>query len=187
MIDENQVRSIANEVFDDRATRNQFGVSQIPAHAHTGVESLPVDPNDLVNASAYFALRNITLDSTSLSTLHGTPVVLIPAKGVTTSSTTINSFIVVEGVSAKLLYGGTAYTGTTNLEIRYTDSSGVRVVNDLPNSFLVSTSTAYQHASGTTSVFTPAINSPVVIVSTSPISTGNSNIMVLAKYRVVSL
>ena len=46
-MDENKIRAIIRDELNKYATKNQFGVSKIPAHAHTGVEVSRVDGNDL--------------------------------------------------------------------------------------------------------------------------------------------
>lgn len=187
MMNEAWVNGLIDKRLNSNLSDNQFGVSKIPAHTHNGTDSLKVDPNDLTNSSLYFATQKTTISSDQLLLLHGTPVIIVPSVGVTSSSTTINAFSVVEGISAKLYYGGTQYAGTTTLQFRYTNASGVKVSEDMPNSFLVGTATAYQHISGTTTVFTPVTNAPVVVSTTSPLTAGNSYIVILTKYRTVSL
>lgn len=46
-MNEDQIRQIAQAVYDDNNSRNQYGVSLIPAHQHTGTDSLPVSYTNL--------------------------------------------------------------------------------------------------------------------------------------------
>lgn len=49
MIDENQVKRIVGRALDDRENLNAFSVSLIPYHAHTGIDSPPIDYINLLN------------------------------------------------------------------------------------------------------------------------------------------
>lgn len=63
-----EVKNIAKDIFDkafdekidDYATKNQAGVSKIPAHNHDGVSVSKVDANNLSFSVPYFKLVNLT-------------------------------------------------------------------------------------------------------------------------------
>lgn len=191
-MDEDLIRQIAQQeaqrIIQETINQNAFGVSLIPVHDHDGVGSPQVDPNDLINANYYFAISQTTLSSSQIKALNTTPVTLVPAFGSMSTSTNLNSVIIVEGITAKNYFRGTAYTGANNLEFRYTGASGTKVTADIPNTFINSASSTYNHVAGITSVFTPVINSPVVVVV--PVAnpaTGNGQIIITVKYRIVTI
>ena len=172
----------------DYFSKNQYGVTPIPYHHHDGIDSAQVSFDSLVNASSYVALRSVTLSPTQIKALNTTPVTLVPSFGTNSSNTGINYVYIVEGITARLMYGGTAYTGANALEFRYTDSSGVKVTADLASTFINSSVNTFAHVAGITTAFTPAYNAPIVV--TVPVAnpgTGNSKITFVVKYRVVSI
>ncbi len=187
-MERNEVQQLIDQSIANNANKNMFGVSNIAAHTHNNTDSLPIDPNDLINASLYFAVRQVTLTSAQILTLHTTPVTLIPALGNTSSATAPNTIIIVEGITAKIYAGANAYTGANNLEFRYTNASGIKVTADIANTFINSASNAYAHVAGIITTFTPVSYSPIIVcVPTADPGAGNGNIVVSVKYRVISL
>ena len=67
------------------AKTNMFGVAEIPAHSHTGVDSNKVDFTNLTNKKRYILYRILdpTSDTSVLSTVGGDFV--MPFKGIVTS------------------------------------------------------------------------------------------------------
>ncbi len=186
MIDENDVRQIVQDEMFKTNTKNQYGVSPIPVHTHNGTDSVQVDFNSLINSSLYAVVATYTLSTAQILTLHTTPVTLISAFGTNSSNVGINYVYIVEGITARLMYGGTAYTGANNLEFRYTDASGVKVTADLANTFINSSANTFAHVAGIVTAFTPVYNSPIVVsVPTADPGTGNSKIALIIKYRIV--
>jgi hypothetical protein len=57
-MDEQQIRAIIQDELEKYATGNQFGVSRIPTHNHTGVDSPQIDGNNLDFAQLIFKLPN---------------------------------------------------------------------------------------------------------------------------------
>ncbi len=53
MDDNNAVRKIVKDELRRYAIRNQYGVSKIPAHAHTGTDSLPILQKNIINNNKY--------------------------------------------------------------------------------------------------------------------------------------
>ncbi len=52
-----EVKKLFDEYINDYAKGNQFGVSMIPAHQHTGMDSLNVDYADLANKLDFQVIR----------------------------------------------------------------------------------------------------------------------------------
>lgn len=170
------------------AQDNQYSVNPIPYHHHDGTDSPQVDFPNLTNASSYVALKTVTLSPVQVLALNTTPVVLIPPFGTNSSNTGINYVYIVEGITARLMYGGTAYTGANNLEFRYTDASGTKVTADMANTFINSSTNTFAHVAGIVTAFTPVYNSPIIVrTPTANPGTGNSKITFVIKYRVVSI
>lgn len=168
--------------------RNQYEVSPIAVHSHNGVDSPQVAVESLINAPLYIAIKTVTLSPAQILALNTTPVILLPAFGTNSSNVGINYVYIVEGITAKIYYGGTAYTGANALEFRYTDASGAKVTADISNTFINSTVNTFNHVAGIVTSFTPVFNSPIIvrIPSANP-GTGNSKITFVIKYRVVSM
>lgn len=188
-MDEKQIRQIAQEEIQKNANDNVFSVNPIPVHSHTGTDSPQVNPSDLINFSLYATVQQTTLSTSQILALHTTPISLVPPSGLGSSMTNINSFTVVEGISAKIYAGTIAYTGANNLEFRYTNGSGTKVTADIANTFINTTagSQAYAHVAGVTTQFTPVVNSPIVVaVPTANPGAGNGKIVISVKYRVIS-
>lgn len=147
---------------------------------HTGVDGQQIRPQDLLQAANYFALAKITLTAAQVKALHTTPITIVPAPGP-------NSAIIVMGITARLVYNGTAYTGANNLELRYTGASGAKVTADMGSTFLNGTATAYDSVAGVVTELTPAINAPITVsVPVANPGTGNSPITFTTKYRIIN-
>ncbi len=189
-MEQKEIQQLINQTLDQRQQANTFGVSLIPAHAHTGADSLPINPNDLINFALYAQVRQVTLSSVQIKALHTTPITLVPALGNGATAANPNSVIIVEGITAKIYAGGTAFTGANNLEFRYTDASGIKVTADMASTFINTTANtqAYDHVAGIITEFTPVFNSPIVVsVPTASPGAGNGTITFSVKYRVIML
>lgn len=188
MITEDDVRQIAQEEITKNTNKNVYSVSPIPIHNHDGINSIPIDPNTLINSSLYFTVREITLSSAKILALNTTPITLIPAIGSSATSTNLNTVIIVEGITAKIYAGSVAYTGANALEFRYTNASGVKITADIANTFINSASNNYIHVAGIITAFTPVFNSPIVVcVPTANPANGNGKIVLSIKYRIITL
>lgn len=187
-MNEQEIRKIVqNEIFNT-SRQNQYDVSPVPIHTHNGTDSVQVSFESLVNASSYIALKTVTLSPSQILSLNTTPVILIPSFGTNASNIGINYVYIVEGITARLYYGSVAYTGANNLEFRYSDASGIKVTADLPATFINSSANTFAHVAGIVTAFTPVFNSPIVVtVPTANPATGNSKIILVIKYRVVSI
>lgn len=167
-----------------RDQSKQFEVVKIPAHTHNGSDSLPIAYEYLSNVGQYALVSRVTLTPDDILDLNTTPVTLVQQPGTL-------SVIIVESITARLLYGGTAYTGANALEFRYTDGSGAKVTADIPNTFINSSANAFYHAPAVSAAFVPVEGGNdfdgriVVSVPTADPATGNSSITIVTKYRTV--
>lgn len=188
---ENQeFKELFDQAINNYANRNMFDVAKIPYHHHDGVDSVQISFENLVSSKNYVGIANVTLSSTQIKALKDTPIIIVPLQttGSTTPSTSIGTVIIVEGITAKIIYNGTAYTGANNLEFRYTGVSGTKVTADIANTFINTAGSAYAHVAGIVTAFTPVPNTPIVVcVPTANPGTGNSTIQLIIKYRLVNL
>lgn len=183
-----EILQFIKQEIQKNAIDNQFGVSLIPAHTHNGSDSLRISFESLTNANSYVTLKTITLSPSQILALNTTPITLIPSFGTNSSNAGINYVYIIEGITARLYYGGTAYTGANNLEFRYTDASGIKVTADLANTFINSSANTFGHVAGIITAFTPVFNAPIIVrVPTVNPATGNSKITFVIKYRTVSI
>lgn len=149
-------------------------------HHHTQFDSLGVAPTDLVNASLYFGVKKVTLTSAQISATHTTPIVLVPASG-------NNTFNIAESIDAKIVFNSTQYTGSNNLEFRYTNGSGTKVTADMGSAFINSSFTSYDHVAGVVTELTPTTNAPIVVsVPSANPAAGNSTMIFTIKYRIIT-
>lgn len=190
-MENNQIRQIIQSEIQKSTLKNVYDVSPIPVHSHDGIGSPQVNPNDLINASLYFAVQQTVLSSTQIKSLHTTPITLVGAQGIgNVTAAMINTVLIVEGITAKIYAGSTAFTGANNLEFRYTDGSGIKVTADMANTFINTTANtiAYDHVAGIVTEFAPVAHAPIVVcVPTANPGTGNGKIIISVKYRTVSL
>lgn len=166
-----QQGQIANQVFE------QFKVGY---HIHNGIDAPTIPTSSISKLNSLVTSTTVTLTSSQILALHGTPITLIPAQGA-------NTIIVVTGIAAFLRFNSAAYVGTNNLEFRYTNGSGAKVTADMSSTFLNSSSNAYDLAPAVSTELTPVANSSIVVsVPTANPTTGNSQITFTIHYYVVT-
>lgn len=164
---------------------SQYSVSYIPIHTHNNIDSPPVAVTSLAGIDNHSAINTIVLTPAQIKALHTTPIQLVPQQG-------LRTVIIVDGITARIVYSGTAYTGANSLEFRYTDGSGTKVTADIPNTFINSASSAFYQAPAVTSAFAPIPGGSgnngriVVSVPTANPATGNSAITIAVKYHLVA-
>lgn len=179
------VQNDIKRALEDERRARVFTAFDLPVHSHTGTDSSPVAYANLQGAQYIALTRTITLTSAQILLLKTTPIELIPQPSAL-------NVILVEGITARLIYGGTAYTGANNLEFRYTDASGTKVTADIGSAFLDSSASGWQHVAGITTAFAPIAGGSgsngriVVCVPTADPAVGNSTITLTLKYRIVA-
>lgn len=176
-----------------QGNQQQYSSIANPNHTHNGIDSPQVSYPTLRGVKNFLVSNTITLTSAQIRALHTTPIVLVANPGK-------KSFVFVEGVAGRLTFGTTSYTGTNNLEFRYTDGAGLKVCADMPTvAFLNSSSSAYSYSPfvidqnrNVDSNFTPVggdigNNGQIVVsVPTANPATGNSAVTLTIYYRIVS-
>ncbi len=177
-----------DKAINEYARQNQLRPSMIPVHTHNGTDSPQVAFPSIANSQNYAVLQTVTLTAAQIKALNGTAGVLIPALGNNKSNVGINYVAIVEGITARLYYSGTAFVSANPLRFSYGTATGQTVTADMPATFLTATANTFMHAPGLATAFTPYYNSPIVVsVPTANPGTGNSNITFVVKYRVVSI
>lgn len=181
---EAQVNRKVEEVLTAHQIDKQYAVAKIPAHTHNGSDSLPVQFASLDNVSQHSVVTRVTLTPTQVKALFTTPIALVPQPGPL-------SVLIVEGITCRLTYAGTAYTGTHNLEFHYTDGTGQQVTDSVPAAFINSAASAFYYAPATSTSFVPVAGNSgtngriVAFVNTANPATGNSQITISVKYHIV--
>ena len=124
---------------------------------------------------------SVTVATAAVLLLHTTPVALVAAPGA-------GKVILIDEITAKLVFNSVAYTGSNALEFRYTDGSGAKVTADIASSFINSASgTNYATVKSVVTALTPVANAAVVVaVPTADPGAGNSAIVFTVKYRIVT-
>lgn len=180
---------VQNEIgagIDNMDLEKVFSAFKLPSHAHTGLDSPQVPYTNIFNADQYAFTQTRILTSAQILALKDSfvPLVLPP---------NANTVVIVNGITAKLSYLGTAYTGANSLEFRYTNASGAKVTTDLANTFINSSATTYAHAPAVTAAFTPVVGGSanngqiVVCVPTANPAAGTGTITFNVHYRIVPL
>ncbi|MGA9768275.1 MAG: hypothetical protein WBV94_04490 [Blastocatellia bacterium] len=124
---------------------------------------------------------SVTVATGSVLTLNDTPVTLVAAPGA-------GKVVLIEEITAKLVFNSIAYTGSNAIEFRYTNGSGAKVTADLSAAFLNSSSgTNYATVKSVTTQLTPVANAAVVVfVPSANPGAGNSPVVFKIKYRIVT-
>lgn len=186
-MDENKVNQLIQQALDADKTSNQFNVSKIPCHIHNNIDSPQIHFSDLGDASQYAKLNRITLTPTQVKALFTTPITIVPVSFPAMTAATARIVTIVEGITAYLAYGGTAYAGANALEFRYTDASGAKVTADISTTFLNAAANAYSSVAGVVTELVPVSNAPIVVrVPTANPTLGTSPITLVVKYRLVA-
>lgn len=165
---------------------SQYGGASIPSHAHENISSTQVRYSNLKDVRSFLISTYITLSSAQILALNTTPVVLLPPPS------SPNTMYIVQNITAKLIFGTTAYTGLHNLEFHYNNGSGQLVTDVIPPSFIDSATNAYYNAPATNSSFIPVaggsgINGQVVaFVNTANPGAGNGTIDLIIHYHVAT-
>ncbi len=128
---------------------------------------------------------DVTVTTGQVLALNATPISLVAAPGA-------GKAIIVEDIQLMLDYNSAAYAGIAageDLEVRYTDGSGLLVATIEATGFLDATADEYRHVRPvTTAAMEPVTNAALVIrMATGEIITGNSPLKVRVRYRTVDV
>lgn len=122
----------------------------------------------------------VTLTASQVKALNGTPITLVAAPGA-------SSYIVVDEIRHKLTYGSIQFTGSNNLEFRYTNGSGAKVTADIAFATLNAAATNYRVLKPVTTELTPVLNAPIVVyVPSANPGAGDSTITYVVRYHIVT-
>lgn len=123
--------------------------------------------------------KTVQLTSAQILALHATPVTLLPAPGV-------GQTLVIDEIIWTTTFITAAYTGANNVEIRYTNGSGNKLVNDIPAAVLNIASGTQEYLSRPLSLsFTS--NAPVVaVVPVANPAAGSGTVTMTINYRLFS-
>jgi hypothetical protein len=106
------------------------------------------------------ALATVTLTSSQIQNLNGTPITLVSAQGAGT-------VIVPVSLSMYFFYGGNnAFTGGSTIEIYYTNSSGTNIESSLTTAIMTGTASKFLNQSTFTIASiapTNVVNQPIII------------------------
>lgn len=186
-----ELQPFVKKDIDDAISKNlsddKYETANVQAHTHNGVDSTAFPFANLQDAVSYASILRTTLTPAQIKLLNTTPQILVPQPGVKT-------VIIVTGITARLNYAGTAYTGANALEFRYSTAAGAKITADISTTFLNSASSAYSYVSGVVTELVPVAGgvSPVgtgqivVYVPTANPGAGTSPITFDVHYRVVS-
>jgi hypothetical protein len=126
--------------------------------------------------------RATSITAAQIKALNTTPLSIVPAPGTGKVNVPINIFL-------KYVFLTTAFTGSNNLEFRYTSSNGAKVSADVDASFLLSASgTNYRVVNNVDTEQTPVVNAPIVIdVPSADPAQGLGSLTVQVFYRTLTV
>lgn len=112
-MDKNQFNQLFKKAINDYAQNNLYSVSDIPAHQHTGVDSLQIDYSDLVNKLDYIVYRIVApTTNTSVANKVGGDYVM-PYNGYITSvGATVDTAGITGDTTIDVLKNGTSIMST---------------------------------------------------------------------------
>ncbi len=187
------LRNAANEIFIAQGHTVPDGVSGYAAggfftKSNAAAGENPTYQNVGDATTAVFVgvggrVAAVSLTSAQIKALNATPIALVAAPGA-------GKLIIVDEVLLKMSFLTAAYTGSNNLEIRYTDGSGAKATADFDKTaFLnIASGTAYQVSKGVVTALIPVANAAIVaVVPTADPAAGSGTISGFVRYHTVTL
>ena len=108
------------------------------------------------NGNARMLEKVVSLTAAQIKNLQSAPVTLIAAPGA-------GKIIEIESIVAMLDYATAVFTGSNNLEFRYTGAAGDKVTADLAYAFLNAGADAYRVVKSVVTELTPVVNALVCV------------------------
>lgn len=129
--------------------------------------------------AAEMRIDKIVVPAADVKLLHTTPITLVPSQG---TGTIIN----VHRITFASTFNANAYTGTHNLEFRYTNASGDKVTDDISNTVLnFASGTKYNFVTGVTQLAQVAATPIIVCVPVADPGAGDSIVNFYVEYTVL--
>lgn len=186
-MNEQMIKKIVQDEIAKDKQSSQYNINKTSKHIHNGIDSLQVPFTNLGGVSSYLVMAKVTLTPTQIKALHTTPITLVPAPIQSTGISSPNVITIVVGITAYLSFNMNAYTGSNNLEFRYTNASGAKVTTDMSSTFLDSSSSAYDYAPAVSTELTPVANAPIVVsVPVANPAAGDSYVTFVVHYRQIT-
>lgn len=141
----------------------------------------PPSPIPYVSACGEYQCASGTWTSAQILSMAATPVTVIPAAGAGTLVQPLS-------FAFELVYGGTAYTGSGSLTIRYVNNAGTQLANACATAFINATSNniCLPNFNANTSIAANIeVNQPVIAGFNSTVSTGNGTVRYRVGYRII--
>lgn len=132
-----------------------------------------------MSSSALFLYqKSIPLTATQVKALFSSPITLITAPGA-------GKIITVNRIVFASTFATAAYTGSNNLEFRYTGASGAKVTADIAAATLnFASGVQYSTVAGVVTELVPVVNAAVVVcVPTANPAAGDSPVMLYVEYN----
>jgi hypothetical protein len=149
----------------------------------TTVQGVTVREVTAAGVTTGSAAEKSTTDLTAaqIKALYTTPLALVSAPGA-------GKIISVLNIVVKYVFGTTAFTGSNNLEFRYTSSNGAKVTADVDAALLLAASgTNYRSVAGVVTELTPVANAPIVVnVPTANPAQGLGTASITVYYRTLT-
>lgn len=124
---------------------------------------------------------SVTLTAAEVKALKTTPQALVAAPGSGKANVVVEIF-------ATHNFTTTSFTGSNNLEFRYTSSNGAKVTADIDAAFLLATEDTYKSVKGVVTEQTPVANAPIVVnVPTADPAQGLGTVKVQVYYRTITV
>lgn len=164
----------------------QYSVVKVQGHTHNTVDSPPVEFSNLASVQYFAMQKTVALSPAQVKALFTTAIQLVPPPQ------TSRGVIIVDGITVRLAFATTAYTGANPLEFRYTSVAGQQVAAQVPSTFLNLGASSIAQAQPTTGYFLPVpggsgLNGRIVVcMENANPGAGDSQVLITVKYHLVA-